>query len=186
MSILYHASTVIVDEPSHTKSGRSCDFGLGFYTHHNRGMALDWAYKKIARLKTDFGYINNYEFSPNSELSVHTFDTDDLLDLQWIDFILYNRGYRDYIGDKNHDFVSSLDADIIIGPIADQQLGAVFNSFLSGALGNPYDYDTKEYLFKNLINYDLLFNQTCFKTEYSLKSLEFVHPAQRINKKADG
>jgi hypothetical protein len=175
MTILYHASPEIIEQPVYSKSGAKCDFGLGFYTHISNKLAIDWAYRKIRKFNIGEAYISRYEYKENSEVSIFVFGAADLLNYRWLDYILFNRGYRDYVGANNYQFVSELDVDVIVGPIANQFLGAVFNNFLQGIYGDPFQASTKELLFKSMINKELLFNQVCFKTQFAInQTLRFV------------
>lgn len=149
------------------------DFGPGFYAGSYRNSALEWVLEQQPRKATVSSIVisdkNNFE---TRGLKVHRFTTapDDLN--TWILFVAYNRGWFDktaYDGSSEYDprsrfpmtceLMESLNNnDLIIGPIADDQMSETYSLFLRGYisinevaaclrvidLGTQYAFKTKE------------------------------------------
>ena len=169
ISILYHGSTSIVKLPNTLKPNPQNDFGSGFYTTTNREEAIDWAQKKSS-FHGAVGYLNSYDFIQDEGLACYEFDRDQLNDLLWLDFILKNRGYDDFIP-FGQDF-SQLNKDILIGPIADNKLAIQMNMLTSGLIEGDTLEETK-LRFLSLLLPDRLNNQVCFKNDYATSHLRF-------------
>lgn len=59
--ILYHGSTVLVNNPEIRESELFLDFGNGFYTTTSYDQAERWARIKMRRNNVDIGYAAIYE-----------------------------------------------------------------------------------------------------------------------------
>lgn len=123
---VYHASTQVVDVPRIVNRTPLLDFGAGFYTTANLGQAEDFARKAYVR--------RGMKGAPT--LNVYDFDIDrakrelDLLEFErpsrdWLEFIVHNRKYgRD----------SSVSSDIIIGPVANDDVFTTVTLYESGQI----------------------------------------------------
>jgi len=75
--IVYHGSSVQVEEPKIMKQERMLDFGAGFYTTSNKEQAFRWAEIVAERRKTNSRIITEFEFdieSAKKESNVILFD----------------------------------------------------------------------------------------------------------------
>ena len=78
--LLYHGSTVIVDEPRIINRDFSLDFGAGFYTTSSLEQAERWARIKMKRGKENTGYVSSYDFDIDEAhklLAIKRFETAD-------------------------------------------------------------------------------------------------------------
>lgn len=122
---LYHGSNVEIDNIDLSKSKIGKDFGKGFYLNPN----FDQAYKMAVRAKKinkeGSEIVTAFEFEDdlltNSELNVKIF-TD--YSKEWADFVVANRNNR--TDQSIHTF------DIVIGPIADDNVGTQIYRYSRG------------------------------------------------------
>ncbi len=153
---LYHGSTVAVKNPSLRPGRVNTDFGKGFYTTVDFDQAARWA--RIRRERAGGG---------NAIVSVYEID-DDLLQRQdihllnyqgatvgWLDFVVANRRYAPL-----HDY------DIVLGPVANDNLYATISLYENGEL-------SAEAAIVQLKTH-VLFNQVSFHTPLSIRNLRFV------------
>jgi hypothetical protein len=171
---LYHGSVYRVETPDTKRSNSKNDFGVGFYTTANRDEALDWALKK-SRFSKLPAILNEYEFVPDDDITFYEFERNDLDDLLWLDFILKNRGYDDFIG-----FTKSFEVlkrDILIGPIANNKLAIQMNMLTSGLIEGDTLEDVK-HKFIGLLMPSRLDNQLCFKNDFATDHLRFIEAEQ--------
>ncbi len=153
--IVYHGSDTIVDSPRILEANRPLDFGGGFYVTSNKEQARRWAIKVAYRNATHHSCINRYEFDEEKavkELKVIRFQHADEV---WLDFICANRQGL-YTGDY----------DIVIGPVADDNVYRVVVEYENG------DTD-KESALKRLKT-ETLCDQILFHTERSLDYLRYM------------
>lgn len=153
---LYHGSIVSVKNP-YLRQGRSnTDYGKGFYTTVDFEQAARWA--RIRRDRAGGG---------NAVVSVYEVD-DDLLQKkdfhimeykgatkEWLDFVVANRRYAPL-----HDY------DIVLGPVANDNLYATISLYENGEL-------SAEAAVVQLKTH-VLFNQVSFHTDKSISQLRFV------------
>ena len=153
---LYHGSTVKVKNPSVRPGRVNTDFGKGFYTTVDFDQAARWA--RIRRERAVFG---------NAIVSVYERD-DDLLQrhdihllnyqgatVEWLDFVVANRRYAPL-----HDY------DIVLGPVANDNLYATISLYENGEL-------SAEAAIVQLKTH-VLFNQVSFHTPLSIRHLKFA------------
>lgn len=112
---LYHGTN---SDFSHIDLGLSKpnkDFGKGFYLSADYNQALQMAQIKVRQLKSGKAIVQTYEIEDNafSTLRVLRFDK---YSEEWASFIVANRNNSSL--QPIHDF------DIVIGPIADDRVGA--------------------------------------------------------------
>ena len=118
--IVYHGSTMIVEQPDILHSYRPLDFGKGFYVTTNVKQAEHWALRKSLITRKGKPLINVYEMEQNwSGLQVKTFD-DDLI--EWIDFVCACRDGAELY--KNFD--------LIAGKVANDKVFRVVDRYHSG------------------------------------------------------
>jgi TPR repeat protein len=148
---IYHGSDVIVDKPKILKSNRLLDFGIGFYTTTNKEQAIRWAEKVSLRNNSENKYLSNYKFNieeAKEKLHIIEFRSPDE---KWLDFITANRRGKD-IGDEY---------DIVIGPVADDNVYSTVKLFETGILN-------KEEAIRRLKVVEL-FDQILFHTNQALE-----------------
>lgn len=115
--ILFHTSTVEIPVPDVRHGRVNADFGQGFYLATDREFVYRWAAQDAV--------VNRYELSLEG-LKVHRFART----TEWFEYIFHNRRAED-----------TLDADVVIGPIANDTifdtLGVISSGYLSAeeALG---------------------------------------------------
>ena len=145
---LYHGSNVGIEEIDLSKSKTGKDFGCGFYLNPNKNQAKD-----LAEQKANF-------LGGEPEVSVFEFDIDNALNEglkikifedyseEWAEFIALNR--RNKSTNQVHDY------DIIIGPIADDNVGVQIRRFINGYISTlelieelRFKKPTTQYFFAN-------------------------------------
>lgn len=125
MITLYHGSNVEINKIVLSKSKIGKDFGRGFYLNPN----FDQAYKMAARAKNihkeGSEIVSAFEFDDDvlnkSELNCKIF-TD--YSKEWADFVVANRNNRSEM--PIHPY------DIVIGPIADDNVGTQIYRYSRG------------------------------------------------------
>ena len=153
---LYHGSIVSVKNPNIRQGRPNTDYGKGFYTTVDFEQAERWA--RIRRDRAGGG---------NAVVSVYEVD-DDLLQKkdfrimeyngatkEWLDFVVANRRYAPL-----HDY------DIVLGPVANDNLYATISLYENGEL-------SAEAAVVQLKTH-VLFNQVSFHTEKALSQLHFI------------
>ena len=122
--IIYHGSTVLVENPEIRAGDNFLDFGIGFYTTTSYEQAERWARIKMRREKADIGYVAIYEFDYEAAMK----DTDirrfELADMEWLMFVVKNRR-GEYSGEQ---------VDMHIGPVADDDVYQSIRLFETGVL----------------------------------------------------
>lgn len=146
---LYHGSYTSVLSPQIIKGKRTKDFGDGFYCTVIEEQAKRWA----RRYNTPT--LNIYEILINnlSTKNLNILEFNEMTE-EWLDFIVSCRN-----GDK-HNY------DIVIGPMADDQIYNYISDFLSGIL-------TREQ-FWVLAKFKHPTNQVLFSNNNALEILKFV------------
>ena len=153
---LYHGSIVSVKNPNLRQGRPNTDYGKGFYTTVDFDQAVRWA--RIRRDRAGGG---------RAVVSVYEVD-DDILQKkdfrimeyngatkEWLDFVVANRRYAPL-----HDY------DIVLGPVANDNLYATISLYENGEL-------SAEAAVVQLKTH-ILFNQVSFHTERALSQLNFV------------
>ncbi|MGN0392139.1 MAG: DUF3990 domain-containing protein [Bariatricus sp.] len=144
--ILYHGSKEVVEYPEIRKAVFNKDFYFGFYCTEYKMQAERWAIRYGNK-----GYVNKYDYVPNSELKYLKFDT---MTEEWLDFIVACR-----LG-KSHTF------DIVEGPMADD---AIFNY-----VQNFIDKKISRAAFWELAKFNHPTHQISFHTISALDTLTFL------------
>jgi len=151
---LFHASNIEIKQPKIINRFKTLDFGTGFYTTSNKEQAEIFAHKVYSRRKKEgFPTVNTYEFNDKAlELNTLIFDSPSE---KWLDFVVYNRKF----GRKE-------DYDLIIGPVANDDVFSVIALYESGNL-------TKNEVIERF-KVKSLYNQYLFCTEKALSNLTFM------------
>lgn len=153
--LIYHGSNLTVSTPRLIPSKRMLDFGAGFYTTSSFEQAKNWAVRTAYNRGTGNATVSIYRINEKHlhELNRLVFTS---ADREWLRFIAANR--------KGH-YISQ-EYDLIIGPVANDQVIRTVNDYLSG-------YLTEDIALQLLLPQKLK-DQFAFKTEKALKELEFV------------
>lgn len=154
--ILYHGSNVIVSEPKLIEQNRFLDFGFGFYTTTNKTQAIGFADKVTKRRKEGKKTVSIYEIDEDAvfaNCSVLRFDS---ANEAWLDFVSKNRS-GNYTGKAY---------DIILGPVANDDVYTTFTLYSAGVL-------TKEQTLETL-KVKKLYNQLVLSSEKALSYLKFI------------
>ncbi|MDR0969338.1 MAG: DUF3990 domain-containing protein, partial [Lentimicrobiaceae bacterium] len=136
---LYHGSNQIIESPKLLKPTHPLDFGAGFYATTNREQAVAFA-KKVMRWRGGTAVLNVYSLN-EVDLKVFKLLKFNNPDKKWFDFVVENRADREKVGV----------AEIIFGPVANDDVYAVVSNFEAGI------YTEKEALARLKIK--KLFNQ---------------------------
>ncbi|MCL2798248.1 MAG: DUF3990 domain-containing protein [Firmicutes bacterium] len=154
---LFHGSDVEVKEPKILSlSGRTPDFGFGFYTTSARQQAGEFTGIVNRRNGTNARIISVYDFDEQKAngLSLCKFDA---ANEAWLEFVVANRRGT-YRGDKY---------DIIIGPVANDNVFRTLLLFERGILNVQRTIEE--------LNTRRLFDQYVFSNERALRTLKYMH-----------
>lgn len=161
--IIYHGSTLIVQEPRIIRTEYGRDFGFAFYTTEIKPQAERWAIRKAKIENRKRGQnckpivsVFNWDIS-HSELSTKRFDDPDM---EWLDMVVHCRG----------DITFQHGYDIVSGKIADDNVGETVSYVMQGIMRKE---DAIERLRFERIN-----SQIAFCTEKALETLTFIESYQ--------
>ena len=161
MISLYHGSNVKIEKIVLSKSHKGKDFGQGFYLSDDKNQTMKMAVCTYEREQSGAATVSSFEFDENNfvsgELNVKTFEG---YSAEWADFILMNR--QNKTDNPAHDY------DIVIGPIADDQVGVQIRRLERG-------YITKE-IFLEEIKFIHPTIQYFFGTEKAINRLNPLKP----------
>ena len=174
--LLYHGSYTAVPEIDLSKCNSGLDFGRGFYVTTSYDQAVSFVPNSVKRnirtgnLPADFdvnnGQVSVYRFHPDPMLLIEAFSE---ANLDWLHFVAANRNRNLF-----KDLYDKLEThDIIGGKIADDNTSRVLNGYVTGLFGTPGSDLTDMFAIQSLLP-NRLKDQFCFRTEASVKSLEFV------------
>ena len=161
--ILYHGSNVYIDSIELQRCKPYKDFGRGFYCTTIKSQAELMA-KRVAIIFGGKPSVTQFELDESifadADINIKKFEgaTED-----WAIFVLNNRN-RHFTQIDNRGCNHDNKYDIVIGPIADDDLALLFRTFTSGLI------DLKT-LTKGL-KYKVLTNQYSFHTDRALKYLK--------------
>ena len=157
--IIYHGSTLIVEQPRIIVSEYGRDFGCAFYTTDIQAQAERWAVRK-ARIenrkpgKCAKPIVSVYEWdTTHPGLSMRQYDNPNL---EWLDLVVRCRGDINY----HHHY------DIVCGKIADDNVGETISYVMQGVMRRE---DAVARLKFEKIN-----NQIAFCTKKALGALTFL------------
>lgn len=159
---LYHGSNTNIDKIDLTKCKPYKDFGKGFYL-----TALKVQAERMAlRVSCMFGgipYVNIYSFDDSqfglTELRIRRFEKPSE---EWAKFVITNRNYKRIQNIQDDNNIDNR-YDIVIGPIANDDLALLFRQFSD-------DLITVETLVKEM-EFKKLTDQYSFHTERALSYL---------------
>lgn len=154
--ILYHGSNQVVYQPRLIRQNRFLDFGFGFYTTTNKSQAISFAEKVTKRRQTGKGMVSIYEIEEIEAFSKCSFLHFDEPGEAWLNFVSDNRA-GNYKGKKY---------DIILGPVANDDVYRTFTLYTSGVL-------TKEQTLEQL-KIKKLYDQLVLTSETALSYLKFI------------
>ena len=144
--LVYHGSSQLVETPEIRISKFNKDFYFGFYCTIMKKQAERWATRFDEK-----GYVNIYEYHPNTELKILKFEE---MTEEWLDFIVACRS------GKSHDY------DIVEGPMADD---TIYN-YVQGFIDGKYSRE----MFWALAKFKYPTHQISFHTARALTTLKFV------------
>ena len=143
--LIYHGSTVIVEEPEIRTAKFNKDFYFGFYCTQMEEQAKRWT------TRFGDGYVSKYEYSPDPGLRVLSFPE---MTEEWLDFIAACRN------GVPHSY------DIVEGPMADD---TIYN-YVQGFLDGKYSRE----MFWSLARFKNPTHQISFHTENALQTIRFI------------
>lgn len=161
--IIYHGSTLIVQEPRVIRTEIGRDFGFAFYTTEIQAQAERWAVRKAMLENRKPGrncrpIVSVYEWdTTHMELSHKQYADPDL---DWLDMVVRCRSDLSY----QHDY------DIVSGKIANDNVGETVSYVVQGVMRRE---DAVERLKFERIN-----NQIAFCTDKALATLTFLESYQ--------
>lgn len=109
---LFHASSELIKQPDVFHGRKNADFGQGFYLSPDRDFVNKWAGENF--------YINEYKLDLEG-LKVVEFERNQ----DWFEYIFNNRRRKD-----------TIEADVVIGPVANDTLYDSLGIITSGYLSN--------------------------------------------------
>lgn len=122
---LHHGSYVGIDRIDLSKSKIGKDFGKGFYLNPDYEQALLWAESRVRTLQEGEPIVTSYEFDLDralqAGLKVKIFE--DYTE-EWAQFVVGNR--------RNVSDNPCLQYDIVIGPIANDNVGRQIQLYMQG------------------------------------------------------
>jgi hypothetical protein len=151
--ILYHGSNTEISKIDLEMCKPYKDFGKAFYLTTILQQAKEMA-EKVAERFGGMPVVNTYEFDEKfaSDLRVKTFSN---ANQEWAEFVMKNRNRNSAIMD---------DYDLIVGPVANDDIAMLFRTFSSGFISIDALVQGLEYRKLN--------NQYAFKTEKAIALLQ--------------
>ena len=143
--LIYHASDVIVDKPDTVHSRSNLDFGKGFYATVIKEQAERYAQRFILRNRK--GILNVYEYTPDENLNIKSFES---YDSEWLDFVAACRMGKDVYKQF----------DVICGGIANDRVFNTLDLYFSNQM-------TKEEALKRLV-FEKPNQQLCFTNQVTI------------------
>ena len=157
--MLYHGTTVDIEEIDLQRSKPNKDFGKGFYLSADKEQAVAMADYKAMQIDGS-PIVNAFEFDEkkleDASLKVKIFRE---YDGEWADFIFANR--------NNPAFGNVHDYDIVIGPIANDRVGIQIRKYMEQEIDLPTFIDRLKYMKGMTLQY-------YFGTERAIKLLKKV------------
>ena len=152
---LYHGSNEKVEKPNLKLSRKNLDFGIGFYTTVNREQAVAFARKVTIRKEQKKGFVSVFNFDQEAAESVLDILRFPVPDRLWLEFVHQNR----------HGIYSGKMYDLIIGPVANDDVFATLIVYEQGILNVEQTIEA--------LKVKELYSQFVFKTEKALSFLKF-------------
>lgn len=121
---LYHGSDIVIPIPKLiNQTGRALDFGPGFYLTTSFEQAKKWAEKVMLRNKSDHKIVNEYEFPDDFAATLNAKVFEDAANDEWLDYVSACRAFK-----------TVKEYDVIVGPVADDNVFAVLIRYENGEL----------------------------------------------------
>lgn len=176
--LLYHGSYTAVEEIDLEQCAWGKDFGKGFYLTSNPNQARNFIKSSLNKAVNlglipptqDYGYVSSFIYhATDKPVKIYEFKT---ADKEWLWFISQNR--RRKLAQKLMPFISKeiLDAEIVIGKIANDTTNPVITTYLNGLYGDVSSKQAVKMAIDQLMP-DHLDDQFCFLTDNALGCLEF-------------
>ena len=160
---LYHGSNTNIINIQLSICRPYKDFGRGFYLTDIKEQAQNMA-KRVVKLYGGVPFVNVYEFDEtfldDSALNIKQFER--FPTEEWAEFIMNNRN-RQFNDPSNILCNHDNKYDIVIGPVANDDISALFRQFTDGLI-------SKQILVQNL-TYRELTSQYSFHTEKAIRLL---------------
>ncbi len=160
MILLHHGSYTSIDHIDLSKSRPGKDFGKGFYLNPDYLQALSWAKSRVQIIEEGTPTVTSFEFDKEQALQnglkIKEFEdyTED-----WAEFVVANR--------RNASAPTAHPYDIVIGPIADDNVGRQIQFYMQGYWSIEQLIEKIKYNGKKSIQY-------FFANENSLKYLKRI------------
>lgn len=174
--ILYHGSYTEISDIDLFRCRSGLDFGKGFYVTSSYSQALSYVPASVRKAQrrglipesfpVQDGRLSIFTYTPDPNLFIHIFDD---ADEEWLHFTACNR---------NHELFPELrkkyrSVDIIGGKVADDNTALTLNSYVSGLYGEP-GTSRADRMAIELLEPEKLKDQFCFRTEESIRALQFI------------
>ncbi len=156
---LYHTGFEIIKNPDVHMGRANADFGQGFYLTADEEFAHRWA-----RVRKDRQTIVNAYVLDTSDLVVYNFTRNE----EWFKYIFNNRG----------GYPDKLEADVVIGPIANDTIYDTYGVITSGVL-EPHEA-------MRLLMIGPEYHQIALKTDKAAGNLEWVSSVELSEKEVEG
>lgn len=153
--LLYHGSNVVVEKPRLIPLKRLLDFGAGFYLTSDWEQARKWA-SRTTLLREE----------GQAVVSVYDVCEEELQKLAVLSFDAPNRDWLRYVAANRMGHQTDAHYDVIIGPVANDQVIRTVNNYLNG-------YFTEDIAIQLLLPQKLK-DQYAFKTDKAIQVLHFL------------
>lgn len=155
---VYHGTIYHIQSIDPRKFKKNKDFGVGFYTTSDVEQARKFA-QRLKRLENaPFCHVYEIEIENHSTLQVKNFHG---LEEDWLDYVVANRTGKPDL----------LTEDIIIGPVADDSVGATVSNYAANAYGEVGTKRAKEIALE-LLKLEVYTDQIVLKTDLSFQQAE--------------
>ena len=168
--ILYHGSNTEIDKIDLFKCKPYKDFGCGFYTTPLKDQAISMAIRTTRIFKEGKPYVTEFicdnnilNFDASSKSVFYNVRHFKEPSIEWARFVINNRN-RKFKDIQNSECNLDSKYDIVIGPVANDDITALVDVYLSGILSD--NALAKELTFRDLSI------QVSFHTERSMNCLQ--------------
>ena len=173
---VYHGSYIAIPEIDLEECNYGLDFGRGFYVTTSFEQAVSFVPNSVKKNKRTGKIPEDFDVN-DGQISVYRLRCDNALqflffpeaNLDWLHYIASNRDkslFREY-----YDRFAK--CDVVVGKIADDNTSRVLAGYVAGLFGTPGSELADSFAIQSLLP-NRLKDQLCFKTEASIRSLEFV------------
>ena len=164
--ILYHGSNIEIDTISLEKCIPHKDFGKGFYTSPLQENAWQMAKRTVRIHKKGSPCVTVFSFDQaylsDTALNIKQFTSPNK---EWARFVINNRN-RQYAEIHSHECNADAKYDIVIGPVANDDIVALMDVFFAGLISD--DVLARELTFRDLSS------QISFHTEKAINYLQKI------------